>query len=81
MERFGTEETIRIVLSRSVSLDELCQIEGFSMEAHGRNVIIDVPRDTDFKLVLRCFPPGVDILEYSRQPVSLRQAVKWAAQE
>ncbi|MSS46303.1 ABC transporter ATP-binding protein [Cutibacterium sp. WCA-380-WT-3A] len=80
VERFVTKETIRVVLDRAVSPDDLGKVEGFSVEVQGCSIILDVPRGTDFKTVLGVLPSGVDVVEYSRQAVGLRQAVKWAAQ-
>ncbi|MDO4412710.1 ABC transporter ATP-binding protein [Cutibacterium sp.] len=78
MDRFVTKETVRIVLDKAISIDDLCMAEGFSAEVQGYTVVLDVPRGTEFKSVLRCLPSHADVLEYSRQTVGLREAVKWA---
>ncbi|MBD3689154.1 ABC transporter ATP-binding protein [Nanchangia anserum] len=79
-DTFVTREVIRVVVDRPVDREELGEIPGCSMEVDGTAVVIDAPRGTDFAAVLSCLPADADVREYARQPVGLRQAVKWASQ-
>lgn len=79
-DRFITEDLFRLKVDRAVSPDELKPLPGVTIETRTRELLVSAPRGSDFSLILQCLPEGIGLLEYSRQPISLRHAVKLASQ-